>query len=466
VPPVATEGSVSVVSEAAPLTAAAFATAMADLGPFERAPAIAVGVSGGPDSTALALFLRDWVAERGGQLVAFVVDHRLRPESTGEALLTIARLAARGITARILTRTGPVPTSGLQAKAREARYALLEAATAETGILHLALAHHREDQAETITFRLAAGSGPRGAAGMPAIRELERIRLIRPLLGVAPQSLLARLEEYRVPWLEDPSNRDPRFWRARHRLASTTRPASTPPAAVAAARQALDAAVAAILAGHARPHPLGFVTIESGALLAQAPTRLHAVLERLLLATSGDAWPPSRAQLARLVAWLRYGTGRRTTLGGVLVERAGAALRFVREPRAVAGPVRLPAAGILWDGRFRITGSGPGSTLEVAAAGRGWRRRLARTALGVVHLGEAMRLPAIVLETLPLVSAGNTALMLGPWHLDTEAHGLRTRFRPRNRYTAVPFGQSVSASVASQGENLMYGSACGEASGQ
>jgi len=438
---------------------------MAALGPFEQAPAIAVGVSGGPDSMALALLLRDWVAERRGSLTAFVVDHRLRPESTTEAELVVARLAAVGIEARILTRDGPAPASGLQSKAREARYALLEAAAAEMSILHLALAHHREDQAETVALRLAAGSGARGAAGMPAIRELDRVRLVRPLLGVAPGSLQALLERHRVPWLQDPSNHDPRFWRARHRQGHLPRPSSTPPIAAATARQGLDCALAAILARHARPHPLGFVTIDAAPLLALEPALSALLLGRLVLATSGADWPPGRAPLERLAAWLRQGRGRRTSIGGVLVERAGPALRFVREPRAVPGPARLPACGMLWDGRFRISRTEPGPVLDVAVAGPGWRRRLARTALAHVPYHEAMQLPAVVLQTLPLVSADDRALMLGPWHLHPSAHGLRSRFRPRNRFAAVPFGLSVSPSVASQCESLMYGSACGEASG-
>jgi hypothetical protein len=211
---------------------------------------------------------------------------------------------------------------------------------------------------------------------------------------------------------------------------------------------------------------LGFVTIEREPLGDLPTVHLNALLERLLLATSGRQWPPGRGQLARLFSWLRHGTGRRTALGGVLVERAGSALRFVREPRAVQGPTALLATGILWDGRFRITGGGLGSTLEIAAAGRGWRRRLARTPLGAVHHYEVMRLPAVVLESLPVVSAEGSVLMLGPWHLDPRANGLQTRFRPRNRHTAVPFGQSASPSVASHGENLMYDSAGGEASGK
>jgi tRNA(Ile)-lysidine synthase len=448
VSPAAVEPRAPKSSGAAPPSAEDFATAITALGPFETAPVIAVGVSGGPDSTALALLLQDWVAARGGRLLALVVDHRLRPDSTDEAALVAGRLAERGIEARVLTREGELPRSGLQAAARAARYALLEQATAAEGILHLAVAHHLEDQRETMALRLAAGSGPRGAAGMATVRELDRVRLIRPLLGMAPARLKALLAQHGQPWLDDPSNRDPRFWRARHRAVPPAAPPSVSPASAAAARRALDRAVAALLARYARPHPLGFVLIETAPLKHLERRLLEQLLGRLVLATSGSIWPPGRAKLARLAAWLLEGTGQRTALGGVLVERTSRALRFVREPRAVAGPARLPAEGMLWDGRFRITRRGPVPALEVRPAGPGWRGRLAQTTVGGVYWCKPSEVSAVVLETLPLVSSGDRALALGPWCLEPLGRGLDIRFRPRNRYAAVPFDQSVSPSVA------------------
>ena len=409
---------------------------MAGFGPFEHRPAIAVGVSGGPDSTALALLLQDWLAAREGRLLALVVDHRLRPESAAEVKLVAARLAGLGIEARVLTLSGPLPTAGLQAAARAARYALLEAAAAEAGILHLAVAHHARDQAETIALRRAAGSGPRGAAGMPALRELDRVRLIRPLLHIAPDRVRALLEQRGVPWIEDPSNRDTRFWRARYRLAGGGMP-TTPPAG--ADRGRLERASATLLARHARPHPLGFVGIELAALGGLEEPLLAALLGRLVLATAGSAWPPGSAELARLAAWLHRCDGARRALGGVLIERAGSALRFVREPRAVEAPRPLLPGELLWDGRFRIVRHGAGPALQVRAAGPGWRRRLARMASADVDTPEAARLPAVVLETLPLVGSAERALRLGPWCLDPDGRHLDIRFRPQNRLSAVPF---------------------------
>src|SRR5215208_3101274 len=105
---------------------------MAALGPFEPAPRLAVGVSGGPDSMALALLADNWGRERGGSLLALIVDHGLREASAAEAAGTAARLRARGIAARVLSVGGLARGPALAERARAARLRVLtEACAAE-----------------------------------------------------------------------------------------------------------------------------------------------------------------------------------------------------------------------------------------------------------------------------------------------------------------------------------------------
>ena len=80
-----------------------------------------MAVSGGPDSTALALLARDWVRAHGGSILGLVVDHGLRPESAAEARLVAGVCSGLGIESRILPGQGAKPASGIQAAAREAR---------------------------------------------------------------------------------------------------------------------------------------------------------------------------------------------------------------------------------------------------------------------------------------------------------------------------------------------------------
>ena len=141
------------------LTAGTFAPLMAPLAPFENHPVLAVAVSGGRDSLALALLASEWAQARGGGIVALIVDHGLRAEAAREADVTRDLLACRGIEAAILHWSGVKPTHGLQEAARAARYGLLFEACRQRGILHLLVAHHADDQAETVAMRAARGSG-------------------------------------------------------------------------------------------------------------------------------------------------------------------------------------------------------------------------------------------------------------------------------------------------------------------
>ena len=182
---------------------------MAALGPFEPAPRIAAGVSGGADSMALALLADAWARERGGSLLALVVDHRPAP-GVGQARRRrrwrgLAHSASRR---RLLAIDGLAGGPALAERARSARFAVLEAACAEAGILHLLLGHHAGDQAETLLIRALGGSGPAGMAGMAALVETRRLRLLRPLLAVPPARLRATLAAAGVTWIEDPSNVD------------------------------------------------------------------------------------------------------------------------------------------------------------------------------------------------------------------------------------------------------------------
>jgi len=205
--------------------AAAISDAEADLlfADLNDQPALVLAVSGGPDSTALMWLAARWRKRRrrGPKLIAVTVDHGLRPEARREAA-AVKRLARQlGIAHRVLRWTGRKPTSGLQDKARAARYRLIAAAAARARASCIVTAHTIDDQAETVLFRLARGSGVSGLAGMARIRPLVMpstgVFLVRPLLEVAKSRLVATLRAARIAAADDPSNRDPRFTRARLR---------------------------------------------------------------------------------------------------------------------------------------------------------------------------------------------------------------------------------------------------------
>lgn len=423
-----------------PIGPAAFAARMEPLGPFERPPTVAVAVSGGADSLALVLLADEWARARGGCAVALTVDHGLRPESAREAGRVAGWMAARGIGHCVLTWAGPKPATGLQEAARTARYALLAAWCARRGVLHLLLAHHADDQRETAALRAARGSGPDGLAAMAAIRELDAVRLLRPLLDLPKSALEATCRARNQDWIVDPSNADPRFARARLRRAGADLPDPAAIGEAVRARARLDAVAAGLLARQATFHPEGWIALRPAALDGVEPAAAARILARCVMAVGGVPYPPRRERLDRLLADLRgrsqgdMAAGGARTLAGCLVVPASGGWRVLREPRAVQGPVPVePGLTVLWDGRFVIAVGNVEGAVVGALGAEAWRR---------LRADAPVPLPAAVGATLPAIR--RDGVLLGVPHLGVGPAGgrdldCRVWFRPPEPVAAPRF---------------------------
>lgn len=399
----------------APLAAAEFAGLLDALGPFESRPTLAAAVSGGPDSTALALLAAGWARARDGELLALIVDHGLRPEAAAEATRVTGRLASVGIGSRILKWDGAKPTTGVQAAARAARYRLLEGACRSVGILHLLLGHQREDQAETVAMRVACGSGPTGRAGIAVVREVAGLRLLRPLLAVPKCRLVATLRAAGQPWQVDPSNLAPQFHRARLRQdPSFDAERWWQDGLIHAGRRVgNDLELANWLARHLRPHPLGFVRLDRAAWTALDPHPRLAVLGRAVAAAGGSSYPLRSCLLERLASQLGAALpGGRWTAGGCLVEVRREEVIVTREPGRIRDRVLLPESEqLFWDGRFLVEHQGGGVLLEVAALGVAGSRMLSRACrIGLRLAG----VPAAAVAALPAFWHAGTLVVCPP----------------------------------------------------
>src|SRR5690242_7237746 len=306
----------SIDADDAPIGPAEFADLIEPIGLFERHPALAVAVSGGADSLCLALLAHDWAQGRGGAVTGLIVDHGLRPESAREAATVKDWLRARGIVAVVLRWDGTKPASGIQEAARDARYRLLAEWCRAAGVLHLLLAHHRDDQIETVSLRAARGSGPDGLAAMSAIVEHPDHRVLRPLLATPSRRLRATLRALGQDWIEDPSNRNPAFARVRVRAALAGRRQAFSPAA-GRDRIAAEAAVARLLAQSVAIHPEGWAAVAPDTWAAAPRDLARRALVRVLQAVGGGAYPPRSDRLAPVLDALLEGRlGRGRTLAG------------------------------------------------------------------------------------------------------------------------------------------------------
>jgi tRNA(Ile)-lysidine synthase len=315
---------------------------LALLAPYPR---LLLAVSGGPDSVALMLLVARHLANGSRQIDVATVDHGLRPGSAQEAQQVAAWAQELGLPHHILPWRGPKPETRIQERARAARYHLLAACASGLGNAPIVTAHHADDQAETILFRLSRGSGVTGLAGMSLRAERGDAILLRPFLDTPKSTLEAFCRTADYAFLRDPSNGDRKYARARLRALAPLlaergldRDALLRLGARAARAEEALASCAAALRQEAIRHVDRVSACFDPAPLAAAPSELlQRVIAGEILRLAPDA-PLRLERLERLVtallAPLAAGDAWRTTLAGVIVEcRADALIIRPAPPR-------------------------------------------------------------------------------------------------------------------------------------
>lgn len=270
---------------------------------------VGIALSGGRDSVTLLAALCAIALPRDHALHVFHVDHGMSPHAAAwRAFCADLALRSRLPFASEAVDVSRAPGTSLEAEARRARYAALCRLAAQAGVRHVALAHHRDDQAETFLLQLLRGAGPRGLAAMPAVRDDPRgVTWWRPLLDVDRAAIDAHVRALALAYVEDESNARTRHRRnaVRHRVLPAlveVSPQATAAIARAAHHQAeatqltddlarLDGAAA--LSGH---------TLDRAALAGLPPHRARNLL-RFFLRERGLA-TPSTARLAQMLTQL------------------------------------------------------------------------------------------------------------------------------------------------------------------
>jgi tRNA(Ile)-lysidine synthase len=412
---------------ASPIGAAEFTEVFAACGPFEPHPLIAVAVSGGADSMALLHLLVEWAGPHEARLLALTVDHGLRQESAAEARQVGAWAAGLNIEHLILPWSPEADKSGGQDGARQARYQLMNDACTARGILHLAVAHHRNDQAETFLLRLAKGSGIDGLACMQPVSELSQLRVLRPLLNFPRARLQATCRARRQDWCEDPTNRSEKYARPRLRVFQdvmekegfSAETLSSTAARLAGAAAFLQAQTAKVLAETVTIFPQAYAALNFASWQAAPPELRRRSLGQVIRTIGNEPYLPPLEQIEQLLVQLGKPDFKKTTLGNCLLSRDGERLLIERETRHLEAEKPLQPGWTRWD-RFEIFSPVPG---------------LVRAA----QPGDLAKLPAPVRASLALtqpaiVCTGTLAVLptLGYFAATTD---IKCRFSPRRALT-------------------------------
>ena len=179
---------------------------------FEAKPKIVVGVSGGPDSIALSFILNQWIKLQKGELIALIIDHKIRSESYKEALKVkkiLNKLSIKNVVIRIRNKN----VSKKMSLARFNRFEAMIKYCKKNNILHLFLGHHYDDNLETFLIRSVSGSNLEGLNSISYISNLNKINLIRPLLNNTKKQIVAFNKEKEIEYIIDPSNEHLKYTR-------------------------------------------------------------------------------------------------------------------------------------------------------------------------------------------------------------------------------------------------------------
>ena len=177
----------------------------------------AVAVSGGPDSLALAFLAKIYSLKKKISSKFFIVDHRLRPESTNEAKLVKNILKLYSINAQIISWKGIKPSKNIQSIARKKRFELLYIRCEKSKIKNILLGHHLDDLIENFFIRLDRGSGLKGLISLDVKSKYKDLNIVRPLLNQKKEDLIFLSKYVFNFFVDDPSNIDEKYKRTRIR---------------------------------------------------------------------------------------------------------------------------------------------------------------------------------------------------------------------------------------------------------
>ncbi len=382
-----------------PITSDEFIQIMERFKGFESAPHVAVAVSGGADSMALAVLSQKWIEKVGGKLTGLIVDHGLRSESTLEAEFVRNKLEERGIEAHILTWRDEKPKARIQERARQKRYELLENWCHHHHVLHLLVAHHGDDQWETVMYRLSKGSDLAGLLAMRPCVTRSFGRILRPLLRFSKADLSATLKVYGVDCVQDPSNQNTYFarvkWRQLYPALSALELDQTGIAQSlekwTGTYQIYQNALNDVIVNSCRIDRFGCVWVCLETFLKETTEMQGRVLKKIIDWLGGRQYGASFKTIDRIISRLFSKGQKATTVGGCYVVRKQKHLMVMRELRAVLNPVTITQQDFIWDHRFLIHVPETYLGMEVRALGMSLAFQNAK----------GRQIPSRIIETLP-----------------------------------------------------------------
>ena len=305
-----------------------------------KTKSFALGVSGGPDSLCLAYFSKIYASEFKNKIHVLIVDHKLRKESSKEALKVKKILKKKNIQSKILSWKGKIPETNIQKNARNIRYSLISNYCLKNKIKYLITAHHLDDQIENFFIRLLRGSGLTGLSSMAEkVSYNSNLKIIRPFLNVKKRDLRNITLSFFKSYIKDPSNQNEKFLRIRIRKyrkkmekegLDTDKVIKTVNNLLSA-NNALNFYKTKALNKYVSFLSKNKCLISNQIFFQEAGEIIFKSFSDILSLVSGKYYPPRSKKIIKLIDRLKQSRFSKSTLGGCIIEKKEGFILITKE---------------------------------------------------------------------------------------------------------------------------------------
>ena len=298
----------------------------------------------------LAFFSKLYASESKKKMHTLIVDHKLRKDSSVEALNVQKVLKKKDITSKVLKWKGKIPKKNIQGNARKIRYSLISSYCSNNNIKYLLVAHHMDDQIENFFIRLFRGSGLTGLSSMSESFDYSRkLKIIRPLLDFKKKDLEYISTKYFKTYIKDPSNKDEKYLRVRirkyrknmemegldtNKIIKTINNLLT-------ANKALTYYKNKALKNHLSFLSKNKCLINKKIFSDEAEEVIFKSFSDILSLISGKYYPPRSKKIVNLIRRVKKNNFVKSTLGGCVIEEKDSLILISKEVKVKKKPASL-----------------------------------------------------------------------------------------------------------------------------
>ena len=337
---------------------------------------IALAVSGGSDSMALTILAKQWAKKNNIDIIAFTIDHKLRTGSAMEAKFVENYMNKNNIFHKTLIWEGKKPKTGIQQKARTERYKLLVDAINEHGTNYVLLGHHKDDEIETFIMRLEKKSGLGGLSCMAPknilLTDSGPINILRPFLEYDKNHLIHLCNEYKTQWVEDPSNKNIIFKRAKIRSLDNNSIKNDFYKTILVYKKlknSINILLKNFISEYTDFSDLGVCRFSRNQFIKSPIFIQELFLKKIFFSIGGRIYPPKSRVIRRIIKNISCENCKNFNAGKVFFDIKKKIITVLRQPESNLNRITLSKGNTLWDRRFLVINKSNKSSISVGYLG-------------------------------------------------------------------------------------------------